>query len=327
MKQIFIDGSAGTTGLNLQQRLQQRKDVTLIPLEEAHRKDPKARKQAIEQADVIVLCLPDEAAKEAVELAKGCKAVILDASTAHRTAPGWVYGLPELSGQHWQKVQNAQRIAVPGCHASGFIALVQPLRAAGLLPADAILHCHSITGYSGGGKAMIAQYEQGRQDALLAAPRQYALGQIHKHLPEMQTVCQLEQPPVFSPVVGNFYSRMEVTVQLHRSQLAKGAGLQEIAAVYRQLYQGPVVRYLPQAQEQGFCSAAALSGRDDMELTVHGCQDRILLVARYDNLGKGACGAALECINLVLGTQHTTERVFWQAVCIAAFAKTKAKRI
>ena len=312
MKQIFIDGSAGTTGLNLQQRLQQRKDVTLIPLEEAHRKDPKARKQAIEQADVIVLCLPDEAAKEAVELAKGCKAVILDASTAHRTAPGWVYGLPELSGQHWQKVQNAQRIAVPGCHASGFIALVQPLRAAGLLPADAILHCHSITGYSGGGKAMIAQYEQGRQDALLAAPRQYALGQTHKHLPEMQTVCQLEQPPVFSPIVGNFYSGMEVTVQLHRSQLVKGAGLQEIAAVYRQLYQGPVVRYLPQAQEQGFCSAAALSGRDDMELTVHGCQDRILLVARYDNLGKGACGAALECINLVLGTQRTTGLVLGQ---------------
>ena len=222
MKQIFIDGSAGTTGLNLQRRLQQRKDVTLIALDKAHRKDPKARKQAIEQADVIVLCLPDEAAKEAVELAKGCKAVILDASTAHRTAPGWVYGLPELSGQHWQKVQNAQRIAVPGCHASGFIALVQPLRAAGLLPADAILHCHSITGYSGGGKAMIAQYEQ------------------------------------------------------------------------------------------GFCSAAALSGRDDMELTVHGCQDRILLVARYDNLGKGACGAALECINLVLGTQHTTGLVLGQ---------------
>lgn len=304
MYTIFIDGSAGTTGLQIRQRLAERTDITLLALPEEARKDPQARREALHGCDVAFLCLPDAAAREAVALAEGTDAVILDASTAHRTAPGWVYGFPELGPGFAEQVRAGKRIAVPGCHASGFIALVQPLIRAGLLGKDALLTCHSVTGYSGGGKSMIAQYEAQERSRLLDAPRQYGLSQTHKHLPEMQAVTGLKNAPVFCPIVADFYSGMAVTVPLFRNQL-RGT-LEDVRQLYASLYTGPVVCWQPETGEEGFFSAAALSGLDRMEVSVGGNEDRILLMARYDNLGKGASGAAVECMNLAVGLAPQT---------------------
>jgi N-acetyl-gamma-glutamyl-phosphate reductase len=301
MKKVFIDGSAGTTGLRIHERLSGREDITLLTLPEETRKDPAARKEMLNQADIAFLCLPDEAAREAVSMIENPNTVVLDTSTAHRTNPAWCYGFPELSAERLQAVKNAKRIAVPGCHASGFIALVAPLVSAGILPKDALLTCQSITGYSGGGKKMIAQYEDTELDPLLAAPRQYALGQQHKHLPEMKAVTGLQNDPIFCPVVSNFYSGMAVTVPLFRSQLAEGYGAEDIKEIYRKQYSGPIVVWSETPDADGFYSAAAFEDSDRMEITVQGNEERILLMARYNNLGKGASGAALECMNLVLG--------------------------
>lgn len=304
MTKVFIDGSAGTTGLRIHQRLAQRQDITLLTLPEELRKDDAARQAALNECDIAFLCLPDAAAKQAVALVTAPDTVIIDASTAHRTAPGWAYGFPELGNSFTEAVKTGSRIAVPGCHASGFIALVQPLVSAGLLAKDTLLTCHSVTGYSGGGKAMIAQYEDPARSPLLDAPRQYGLGQQHKHLPEMQAVTGLEVPPIFCPIVADFYSGMAVTVPLFASQL-KGS-VEDVCRLYRSLYTGPVVRWKESCGEEGFFSAAALTGLDGMEISVAGNGDRILLTARYDNLGKGASGAAVECMNLVLGLAPET---------------------
>ena len=207
-KTVFIDGSAGTTGLRIVQRLSRREDISLLILPEEQRKDTACRKDALNRADIAFLCLPDAAAREAVALIENPDTVVLDTSTAHRTAPGWVYGFPEVSDAIAKALPGAKRIAVPGCHASGFIALTAPLTAAGLLPKDARLTCHSLTGYSGGGKSMIAAYEAEERDALLGAPRQYGLTQSHKHLPEMSAVTGLTHPPLFCPIVADFYSGM-----------------------------------------------------------------------------------------------------------------------
>lgn len=300
-KKVFIDGSAGTTGLRIRERLEKRGDITLLTLPEETRKDPAARKEMLNQADIAFLCLPDDAAREAVAMIENPNTVVLDTSTAHRTDPNWCYGFPELSAIGFEKVKQAKRIAVPGCHASGFIALVAPLIEAGALPKDAALTCHSITGYSGGGKKMIAQYEEQERDGLLDAPRQYALGQAHKHLPEMKAVCGLEKDPIFCPIVADFYSGMAVTVPLFASQLEKGFGIEEIKAIYRKAYQGPIVEWSESADADGFYSAVAFGNSDKMQITVQGNEERILLLARYNNLGKGASGAALECMNIVLG--------------------------
>ena len=305
MKTVFIDGSAGTTGLRIHQRLAARRDLQLLTLPEALRKDPAARRDAMARSDAAFLCLPDDAAREAAEMMAGAPLTLLDTSTAHRTTPGWAYGFPELGPAFAQAVQQGSRIAVPGCHASGFIALVQPLVEAGLLSPAARLSCHSVTGYSGGGKKMIAQYEAPDRDGLLDAPRQYALGQSHKHLKEMQAICGLDAAPIFCPIVADFYSGMVVTVPLFREDLQSGATADHIRQLYGDLYRGPVVRYLPQMDEAGFLSGAGLSGRDNLELTVAGNDDRILLLARYDNLGKGASGAAIQCLNLSLGCDIT----------------------
>ena len=305
MKTVFIDGSAGTTGLRIHQRLAQRRDLKLLTLPESCRKDPAARRDAMSQSDAAFLCLPDDAAIEAADLMAGAPLTLLDTSTAHRTSPGWAYGFPELGPAFARAVQQGSRIAVPGCHASGFIALVQPLVEAGLLSPTARLSCHSVTGYSGGGKKMIAQYEAPDRDGLLDAPRQYALGQTHKHLKEMQAVCSLDAAPIFCPIVADFYSGMVVTVPLFREDLQGNATADHIRQLYGDLYRGPVVRYLPQMDEAGFLSGAGLSGRDSMELTVAGNDQRILLLARYDNLGKGASGAAIQCLNLSLGCEIT----------------------
>ena len=301
MKKIFIDGSAGTTGLRIRERLSARADIELLTLPEELRKDPTARKEMLNRADAVFLCLPDDAAREAVTMIENPDVVVLDTSTAHRTLEGWCYGFPELSREREAGVKTAKRIAVPGCHASGFIALIHPLIEAGILPPDAKLSCTSLTGYSGGGKKMIAEYESDEVDALLGAPRQYGLSQTHKHLKEMQAVTGLESAPLFLPIVADFYSGMEVTVPLFASQLCPGKTAEDIKAAYAARYNTPLLSYKESCDEAGFLSAAALSGKDSMCVSVHGNEDRILLVARYDNLGKGASGAAIECLNLVLG--------------------------
>ena len=302
MTKIFIDGSAGTTGLRIRERLADRPHLNILTLPEELRKDTEARRVALNSADIAFLCLPDAAAREAVSLVDNPDTVIIDTSTAHRTADGWTYGFPELVGA--DAVKAAKRIANPGCHASGFVALVAPLVKAGLIANDAKLTCFSLTGYSGGGKPMIAAYEAEDRDPLLSAPRQYGLGQTHKHLPEMAKVCGLEFDPIFCPIVGDFYSGMEVTVPLFGCDL--NGTMEDIKAAYRATYTGKLVTFCENADEGGFLSAAALSGRDDMQITVSGNADRILLTARFDNLGKGASGAAIQNMNILLGVDETT---------------------
>ena len=303
MTKVFIDGSAGTTGLRIVDRLQQRNDLELLILPEDLRKDPDARKDALASADIAFLCLPDDAAKESAALAAGSKVKIIDTSTAHRVDPDWVYGMPELSGLR-QKITDSSRIANPGCHASGFVALVAPLVQAGILSGDAQLSCFSLTGYSGGGKKMIAQYESTDRDPLLGAPRQYALTQSHKHLKEMAQLCGLENAPVFCPVVADFYSGMEVTVPLFANQL-KG-NLEDIKALYRSYYSQGLIHFDEAADPDSMLSALAYSGRDDMGVSVFGNEDRIILTARFDNLGKGASGAAIQNMNILLGLPEST---------------------
>ncbi len=298
---VFIDGSAGTTGLRIYERLSSRPDISLIRLDEAHRKDLQARREALNAAQVAFLCLPDDAAREAVSLVQG-DTVIIDTSTAHRTAPGWVYGFPELSGQR-ERIAGAKRIANPGCHASGFIALVAPLVQAGLLKADAALTCFSLTGYSGGGKKMIAEYEHPDRAAAYQSPRQYGLNQQHKHLKEMVHVCGLDTAPVFCPIVADFYSGMEVTVPVFRKDLLGSP--EEVRQLYQEVYHSPVVHYEPLPAELAMLPANQMAGRDDMVIRVAGNDERILLTACFDNLGKGASGAAIQNMNLVLGLEET----------------------
>ena len=302
MTNVFIDGSAGTTGLRIVERLSERKDLELLILSDDLRKDPNARADALAVADIAFLCLPDDAAKESVSLAGASKVKIIDPSTAHRTAADWVYGMPELEGQR-QRIAESSRIANPGCHASGFIALVAPLVQKGILPEDALLSCFSLTGYSGGGKKMIAQYEDGQRPGLYDAPRQYALGQSHKHLPEMGAVCGIENDPIFCPIVGDFYSGMEVTVPLFASQI--NGSMEDIRALYKAYYRTGLIHY-EEADEDGLLSACAYTGRDDMGVSVFGNQDRIILTARFDNLGKGASGAAIQNMNILLGLPEDT---------------------
>jgi N-acetyl-gamma-glutamyl-phosphate reductase len=319
VKRVFIDGSAGTTGLRIRERLSSRADLELIVLPDEVRKDISARRDALNSCDVAFLCLPDAAAIEAVSLVESPNTVIIDTSTAHRMSDGWEYGFPELAGRR-AAIAKSKRIANPGCHASGFIALVEPLVRAGIVAKDEKLSAFSLTGYSGGGKKMIAQYEDElrapsggagdppRPFQLLLGGRQYALGQSHKHLPEMVKVCGLDFAPCFSPIVVPHYSGMEVTVPLFDRDLAA------IKACYREYYgesafakatadKPGLVCFAddPAAAEGGFLSSVGLSGRDSLEVSCYGNGDRVVLVARFDNLGKGASGAAIQNMNLVLG--------------------------
>ena len=298
---VFIDGSAGTTGLRIRERLAERRDLEVVTLPEELRKDPAARRSALNAADVAFLCLPDAAAVEAVAMVENPATVVIDTSTAHRTAPGWEYGFPELAGRR-ERIAAAKRIANPGCHASGFVALVEPLVRAGLVAPTASLTVFSLTGYSGGGKKMIADYETAATP-LHSGGRQYALGQAHKHLPEMAKICGLAAAPCFSPVVVPHLSGMEVTVFL------PGVDPAAVREVYRGYYAAAaLVRYVedPAAAEGGFISSAGLSGRDDLEVSAYGSAGRTVAVARFDNLGKGASGAAIENMNIVLGVPETT---------------------
>ena len=305
MTKVFIDGSAGTTGLRIAERLELRQDIELIRLSEENRKDISARKEAINMADIVFLCLPDAASVESVSLCDNPNTVIIDTSTAHRTNSDWAYGFPELSADLYNKIKNSKRIANPGCHASGFIALVYPLIEKGILDENALLSCVSLTGYSGGGKKMIANYEADNRDVLLDAPRQYGLSQSHKHLPEMTAITGIKNAPAFMPIVGDFYSGMEVTIPIF-PQMLKDAGIEDIKNIYKEKYTGPIVYFTEDFAENGFVSANKLRNKDSMEISVSGNEDRILLIARYDNLGKGASGAAVECMNIVLGCDLTT---------------------
>lgn len=303
-KKVFIDGKAGTTGLRIYERLEQFEGIELISLSEEKRKDKESRKEALNSADIAFLCLPDDAARESVSLIENENTVVIDTSTAHRTLDDWAYGFPELSASHREKVKNSKRIAVPGCHASGFISLIYPLVEAGALNGTENLSCFSLTGYSGGGKKMIAEYEE-ESDELLGAPRQYGLTQNHKHLKEMVKISGLKTAPAFCPIVSNFYSGMEVTVPVFKSDLNNGFDIEKIKEIYKNKYNGPLVKYEENLNEEGFLSAGLLSGKDSMIISVFGNEDRIILTARYDNLGKGASGAAVECLNIVLGNDDT----------------------
>ena len=300
MTKLFIDGSAGTTGLRIAERLKGRTDLELIRIPEELRRDPKAREEAINAADIAFLCLPDAAAVEAAALVHGSTAVI-DTSTAHRTAEGWAYGFPELHGRRAQ-IAASKCVANPGCHASGFIALMEPLVYEGLIRPDTALSCFSVTGYSGGGKSMIAEYEAQERASELSSPRQYALGQEHKHLKEMVQISGLSTTPVFCPIVADYYSGMAVTVPLFKKDLRGSA--EDICALYQSCYAEPIVRYLP--YDGGMIAGNSLAGKDTMEISVAGNAERILLIARFDNLGKGASGAAIQNMNILLGLEETT---------------------
>ncbi len=303
MTKVFIDGSAGTTGLRIADRLAQRRDLTVVTLPEQLRKDPHARQAAICGADIAFLCLPDDAARESVALAGESDVKIIDTSTAHRTNEDWAYGFPELSDCR-ELIRASKRISNPGCHASGFVALVRPLVENGILSEDMALTCFSLTGYSGGGKKMIAQYEAADRSPLLKAPRQYALTQQHKHLKEMAQRSLQSSLPAFCPIVADFYSGMEVTVPLFARDIQ--GSIEDIRRVYADYYRTGLVRYADMDDGDGFLSAAAFSGRDDMQVGVYGNEDRILLISRFDNLGKGASGAAIENMNILLGLPEET---------------------
>lgn len=303
MTKVFIDGSAGTTGLRIHERLADRKDIELILLSEEMRKDTEARREMLNTADIAFLCLPDAAAIEAVSLVENSNTAIIDTSTAHRTNDAWAYGFPELSGTY-EKIKNSKRIANPGCHASGVVALVAPLIENNILNKDTLLSAFSLTGYSGGGKKMIAEYEDPELDMLLNAPRMYGISQKHKHLPEITKVCGISYAPVFCPIVAPYYSGMEVTIPIHASEI--NGSIEDIKNVYRDYYVKGLVKFEENADEEGFMSACAYKDRDDMQITVCGNDERIVLVSRFDNLGKGASGAAIQNMNILLGVDETT---------------------
>ncbi|MBR4661567.1 MAG: N-acetyl-gamma-glutamyl-phosphate reductase [Clostridia bacterium] len=306
MTKVFVDGGSGTTGLRIKERLAVMNGIRTVTLPDDIRRDPAARAEAANDSDVVFLCLPDDAARESVSLIKNPDTVVIDTSTAHRTADGWVYGFPELSAEQKQLIKNSKKIANPGCHASGFVALVAPLTAAGILPKTARLSAASVTGYSGGGKKMIAEYET--EGADLTAPRMYGVGQTHKHLPEMKKFGGVYSEPVFTPIVSSFYSGMLVTVPLSSDDLSPGFRASDIVDCYREKYSGPVIKYVPSDSPlfpNGFVSADALSGSDSMAVTVFGNGERTVLAALFDNLGKGASGAAIQCMNISLGRNET----------------------
>jgi len=301
MTKVFIDGSAGTTGLRIADRLTQRQDISLIKIPEELRKDPNARKEAIYAADIVFLCLPDGAAVEAVALAQGSQAKIIDTSTAHRTNPDWAYGFAELSQSHRTSIENAKLVANPGCHASGFIACVYPLVAAGLLPRDFPLTAYSLTGYSGGGKSLIAEYEDPNRDPRHESHRIYGTGLTHKHLPEMQKICGLTKQPVFSPVLGDFYEGMATTI------LLPGYDANAVYDCVAKHYAGQkLVTVAPFGGDESVIYASTLALKDSMRIQISGHESQTMVTAVFDNLGKGASGAAIQNMNILLGLDEAT---------------------
>ena len=304
-KKIFIDGSEGTTGLRIFERFEGRDDIELLKIPSELRKDPDEIKKYINASDITFLCLPDQAAREAVAMVENENVIIIDTSTAHRTLEGWAYGYPELSPMHREKIRTGKRIAVPGCHATGFITLVYPLIASGILPADYPVASFSLTGYSGGGKKMIAEYEGEGRDKELDSPRQYGVSQKHKHLKEMKAITGLAREPLFSPIVADYYSGMEVSVPLYADMLNGEQTPETVHAMFEKHYAGEqFVKVMPlgaEAETRSFLGSNNCSGWDGIEIFVTGNEERILVTSRFDNLGKGASGAAIQCLNVVLG--------------------------
>lgn len=306
---IFIDGSEGTTGLRIHERFAEREDVELLPVSSELRKDKEERKRLINSSDITFLCLPDAAAEESVSLIESDHVRIIDTSTAHRTMEGWAYGFPELSKEHGEAIATGNRIAVPGCYATGFISLVYPMVAEGLISADYPVSAFGISGYSGGGRKMIAAYEaEEREDALLA-PREYALSQAHKHLKEMKKIPGLKREPLFSPIVADYYSGMVVSVPVYTELMNKGKTPQEVWKYLADFYAGSrFIRVMPFGSEEesaNMLAGNAMSGRDSLRIYVTGNEDRVLLSSQFDNLGKGASGAAIQCLNIALGCEET----------------------
>ena len=298
---VYIDGKEGTTGLQIYERLGSRDDIELLLIDEDKRKDTEERRKFLNAADLVFLCLPDAAAIEAVSLIDNPNTRVIDASTAHRTNPDWDYGFPELSAQHLENIKKSKRVANPGCHATGFIACVYPLVAMGILPADALLSSFSLTGYSGGGKKMIAQYESADKEADLFAPCPYGMGQGHKHLPEMQAVCGLAHKPVFSPIVDDYYKGMATTVPLHMSQLKGVATVAEVREKLQAYYDGQKMVTVSAAADTAKIYGNAKAGQDTLEIIVAGNDEQFTVTALFDNLGKGASGAAVQNMNIMLG--------------------------
>ena len=305
---IFIDGSEGTTGLRIYERFEGRDDIELLKIDSQLRKDVNERKRLINESDVTFLCLPDVASMEAVSLVENENTVIIDASTAHRTNEGWAYGFPELSAGHKEAIKNGKRIAVPGCYATGFISLVYPMIAQGLLPADYPVSAFGLSGYSGAGKKVIAAYESEERPVDFDAPREYALTQQHKHLKEMKKITGLNKEPLFSPIICDYYSGMVMSVPLYTDMLHNVNGVEDVHAMLSKFYEGQkFVKVMPldaQAGEGNMLAGNGCSGWDGLKIFVTGNEERIVLSSQFDNLGKGASGAAIQCLNIVLGCEE-----------------------
>lgn len=305
---IFIDGSEGTTGLRIYERFEGRDDIELLRISSELRKDVSERKRLINESDITFLCLPDAAARESVSLVENENVKIIDTSTAHRTEDGWAYGFPELSEKHREAIVTGKRIAVPGCHATGFMAVVYPMIAGGLLPKDYPVAAFSLTGYSGGGKKMIAEYEEEGRNKDTFAPREYALTQQHKHLKEMKAITGLAREPLFSPIVADYYSGMVVSVPVYTEFLTKCKNPREMTEYFANYYKGQkFVQVVENGNEDlygGMLSGNTLSGWDGLKIYITGNEERMVLSAQFDNLGKGASGAAVQCLNILLGCEE-----------------------
>jgi len=294
MLKVFIDGESGTVGLQIYERLENRKDIELLKIDPALSENADERRKFLNAADFVFLCLPDEAARESVSLINNPNTRIIDASTAHRTNPDWDYGFPELSAQHAERIAKSKRVANPGCYASGFIALVYPLVQAGVISKDDSLFCYGISGYSGAGKAFIEQYENTERNTELSSARMYALTGVHKHQPEMQKICGLKKTPMFSPIIDDYYGGMIVNIPL------QGHDSNEIRQIYKNHYTKGRIKFIEEYNDN-FLAANTLADSDDMEIFVFGNDEHILLTARFDNLGKGASGAAVQCFDIMTG--------------------------
>lgn len=308
MTKVFIDGSEGTTGLRIFERFEKRDDIELLKIPSELRKDPTEISKYINASDITFLCLPDDAAREAVSLCNNADTVIIDTSTAHRTNPDWAYGFPELSKAHRDKIKTSKRIAVPGCYATGFISLVYPLVQAGILPKDYPIACFAASGYSGGGKKLIAQYEDEARDKKFSSARMYGWTQNHKHLKEMKAITGIDAEPLFSPFTADYYSGMIVQVPLQVSHLSKKVTPADVRECFAKHYEGEkFIHVLPLGVEADCGNtffSSEMSGRDDFNIFVTGNDDRIVVASSFDNLGKGASGAAIQCMNISIGADE-----------------------
>jgi N-acetyl-gamma-glutamyl-phosphate reductase len=308
---VFVDGQHGTTGLKIRERLNRRKDIEVIEIPEEKRKDPETRKKLINEADIVFLCLPDDAARESVSLIKNSSVRVIDGSTAHRVTEGWVYGLPELKKEQRTLIKKSRRITVPGCHATGFVLMLYPLVARGIVAPDYPVSCHAVAGYSGGGKALIAEYENTNAPDYVKNPRPYSLALNHKHVPEMTKIVGLARPLIFAPTVVNVYNGEIISIPLVASYLKKQISAVDIRAVLAEYYAGEqFIKVMPYPADDylknGFLTFTDCNGTNNLEIFVFGSKDRILLSARYDNLGKGASGAAVQNMNIILGLPEIT---------------------